>query len=252
MPAPAEFAGLLGLLACFVAFTLTAVAQDEEDASQIPSRPYDHVLDEARWLTVKEREKIQQELSRRFVEQQIDVYLVVLRDAPPQGVKTYARTLGAAWSRAPVWCVVLHVPGDPGGVSAEAGGAEIPQPEIDEAVAAALKRARRENTEKERAIAACSECANDLRFVFASHQRLNDRTVETVERLIAKRTNKVKKMKWLALGAGLALILVVAVLYLAVRMLRARRSEFVFPETVWRERFLGPHSGGGGITVNFK
>lgn len=244
--------GVVWLYLCFMVHVTSSSAQDDTDISQIPSRPYNHVMDEARWLKVQEREKIQQELSRRFVEQQIDLYLVIVRDAPAQGMKNYARTLGEAWSRAPVWCVIIHVPGNPAGVHVEAGGAEIAQPRIEKAVQDALKRSRREMTEKDRVIAACHECANDLRYVLASHQRMTERTTEAVDKMIAHRSNRTKKIKLLAIGSGIFLILTVIVIYFVVRMVKRRRTQFLFPDTVWRERFLGPHSGGGGITVSFK
>ena len=230
----------------------SAVAQEQRDLSKIPSRPYDHIMDDGRWLKVQEREKIQEEFSRRFIEQQIDLYLVILPEEPAPGVETYARVLGEAWSRAPVWCVIVHIAGDPDGVYAQAGGAEIAQPRFDKAVAEALKRAKRESTEKERVLAACVECPNDLRFVLASHQRQNERVAEKVDQIIDKRISKDQKLKFLAIGSGLCLILLGILIYLIIKVLKNRKRQFVFPDTVWRERFLGPHSGGGGINVNYK
>jgi len=243
---------LASMLYCLFMMPITTAAQDDLDISKIPSRPYDHILDEARWFKAQEREDIQQELSRRFIEQQLDVYIVVLRDAPPQGVQTYARTLGEAWSRAPIWCVVLHIPGDPEGVHVEAGGAEIAQPRIDKAVEEALRRSRRENTEKDRVLAAYRECADDLRFVLASHQRQNERVAAAVDKVIEKRTDRNKKMKMAAIGAGLLFILMGVMIYFIIRFLKNRRTQFLFPETVWRERFLGPHSGGSGVSISYK
>lgn len=239
---------LIGLLL----LPFSAVAQDDFDVSKIPSRPFDHVLDEARWLKVNEREKVQKEFSRRFIEQQIDLYLVILPEAPPQGIETYARTLGQKWSRAPVWCVIVHIPGDPEGVHAQAGGAEIAQPRIDKAVKEALRRANRENTEKERVLAACVECPNDLRYVLASQQRYNEHVAEKVDQIIDKKISKTKKLKLLAIGAGGLLILLCILAYIIIKLFKNRKTQFIFPETVWRERFLGPHSGGGGISVNYK
>ncbi|WP_435895127.1 hypothetical protein [Oceaniferula spumae] len=232
---------------------------DEKDAIArasepfvVPPRPINHVLDQARWLNGEEREKIQEELSRRFIEQQVDTYLVILKDTPPQGTQAFAQQVGAVWSRAPVWCVVMIVPADAAGVHVAGSGVEIPQPTIEKALADALKRAKRENTPKERALAACTECADDLRYVYAANLRKTERNVEARDKMIVGKTQKIKKLKLLAIAAGILMIIGVAALIFIIRKLKRRRASFTFPDTVWRERFLGPHSGGSGIVVGFQ
>lgn len=251
-PCAQPIRGICALVVFFFCGALSVVAQQDFDTAQIPSRPYTHILDETRWLSVAESEKIQQDFSRRFVEQQIDLYLVILKEAPPQGAESYARVLGKAWSRAPMWCVLIQIPGESEGLHVVAGGEAIAQPRINKAVEDALKRAKRENTEKDRLLAACAECPDDLRFVLASHQRHSEKVAEAVGQIIDKRTKKSQRKKFILLGAGVGFLLFVILGYFFLKLLKNRKKEFVFPETVWRERFLGPHSGGSGVSVNFK
>ena len=236
-------------------WSLMANAQDDElvdDASQIPHRPYGHILDVARWLTLEEKGATQRELTRLFDENKIDVYLVTLPKQPPQGAQTYSRKLGEAWSRAPVWCVVFHVPGDPSGFHVEAGGVEIDRQEIEKAIAEASKRARREGSEKERVMAAWKECSEGLRFLHASGQRYNERVVKVKKEMRTDIVEGKLQKKIIIAAAGGGAVLLALFLYFLIRMIRKRRFKFEFPETSWRTRFQGPHSGGSGIVVNFR
>ena len=123
------------LMSLFICTVLQAQDDDlDDDDSSIPQRPYNQILDLARWLSLTEKEAIQIELCRLFQENQIDVFLVTRATQPPQGAQTYARILGETWSKAPVWCVVFYVPGDPSGFHVEAGGVEINREEVDRAV----------------------------------------------------------------------------------------------------------------------
>jgi len=238
---------------CLLSLTiLTTRAQDSSSGMEVPSRPLNHILDDSRFFNVDEREQIQQEMSRRFIEQQVDVYLVVLDAKPAQGSKAFARAAGEKWSRAPVWCVILCVLGDPDGILVEAGGIEIPQPSIDFAVAESVKRARRESGVKAQLLAASQECSNDLRFLLATHNLASERQVKRNDVAIGAKTRKAKILKLLAIVAGILLIIGTAVIFLVVRKIKSRRRNFTFPETVWRERFLGPFSGGGGVVVSYR
>ncbi|MBK1831772.1 TPM domain-containing protein [Verrucomicrobiaceae bacterium R5-34] len=238
---------LLMLFAC-----VSVMAQGPAAAKELPSRPMDHILDDSRLLSVDEREALQRDLGRRFIEQQVDVYLVVVDRAPAMGAKAYARALGEKWSRAPMWCVVFYQRDSDAGVLAEAGGIEVPQPSIDLAIAQAVRRARRESGEKEILFTACRECPNELRFLLATHQRSAEKQIEKRGELTDAYLHKRKLMKLLAVAAGIGLILSLIVIVFIVRKIKSRRRNFRFPETVWRERFLGPHSGGSGIVVHYR
>lgn len=235
-----------------VNFAAAQVDDDDDDVSKIPQRPYGQILDSARWLSLEEKGTAQKELSRLYEENQIDVFLVTLSEQPPQGAAVYARKLGETWSKAPVWCVVFHVPGDPSGFHVEAGGVEMARQKIDQAVAEAVKRARRENTEKERVMAAWKECSEGLRFVHASAQRHNERVVEVKKGMRSSYAQDKKREKILIAAAGLALVLFVLISYGIIRLMRRSNFTFEFPDTSWRIRFKGPHSGGSGIVVNYR
>ncbi len=224
---------------------------DVVDLSQIPMRPVGQILDAARWFSRAEKESAQSELDRLFKENDIDVYLVTSEKNPPQGPKTYARKLGEAWSRAPVWCVVFHVPGEASGFHVEAGGVEMAREKIDRAVDEACRRARKENTEKDRVMAAWRECSEGLRFVHASGKLHNDRVVKVRKEMVADYVWKQKLKKIIPVAAIGALIILTAMVCFVMRTIRAKRFSFVFPDTTWRTRFQGPHSGGGGIVVNY-
>ena len=70
--------------------------------------------------------------------------------------------------------------------------------------------------------------------------------------MVADYVWKQKLKKIIPVAAVSALIILTALVYFVVRTTRARRFRYVFPETTWRTRFQGPHSGGGGIVVNFR
>ncbi|MBT8043464.1 MAG: hypothetical protein KJO79_00820 [Verrucomicrobiae bacterium] len=227
-------------------------AQDEaEDISLVPPRPARQILDTARWFTLQEKEKAQKELGRLFSENQVDVYLVTLPEQPPQGAVTYARMLGESWSRAPVWCVVFHVPGDPAGFHVEAGGVEIERKKIDRAVSEAVRRARKEVTEKDRVMAAWEECSEALRFIHASGKRHNERVVEERKKLHAAQVQNVRRNKILLAVAGFSLLLLIFVGYAMYRFIYKQSFSYEFPATSWRRRYQAPHSGGSGIVVKF-
>lgn len=226
--------------------------EGDDDVSQIPQRPVGQILDGARWFSAEEKESAQKELDRLFTENQIDVYLVTLAKQPPQGALTYARKLGESWSRAPVWCVVFHVPGDPAGFHVEYGGVEIDRKQMDQAVTEASKRANRENTEKDRVMAAWKECSEELRFVHASGKLFNERVVEVKKEMRSDHARNQKLKKLIPAVALAGLIFLAIVTYFIVRTTRSKRFTFVFPETSWRTRFQGPHSGGSGIVVNYR
>lgn len=222
------------------------------DASRIPARPPGHVLDQARWLTAEEKEAAQGELSQRFTENNIDIYLVTLRKLPPQGAETFARTLGEAWARSPVWCVVFQVPGDPAGFHAEAGGVDMDLAAIDQTLKEAVRRARRENSEKDRFTAAWRECSEGLRYIHGARLRQNKRNVDATKEYFADKKQG-KFRRWATIAAAAAgLLFLAAASALVVLRIRSRRATYTFPGTSWRTRFQGPHSGGSGIVVNYR
>lgn len=243
----------LSLLVWLLAFCLQAAhAQDGVDVSRIPSRPPGQILDQARWFTEDEKESAREELGRLFTENNIDIYLVTLEKLPPQGAETYTRTLGNTWARSPVWCIIFQVPGDPAGFHVEAGGVEMHQAYVDQTIKEAIRRARRENTEKDRVMAAWRECSENLRFIYASRQRTNEKQADANQEYFAnQKKSKFRKRAYIAAGAG-GLLVLLAVIIFIVRRIRAKRATYVFPETSWRTRFQGPHSGGSGIVVNYR
>ncbi len=252
---PAWLSACVPLLA-WLALLTTAPAQAApdggEDMSLVPPRPAGRILDSAHWFTPSEKESARKELNRLFTENEVDVYLVTLPKKPPQGAQTYARMLGRAWSRAPVWCVVFHVPGDPGGFHVEAGGIEVRRGKIDLAIADAVKRARREISEKDRVMAAWKECSEGLRFVHASGKRRNEQVVEVRKNYFAGETEKKQRLKLLLVAAATGLVALLLVAFVLYRLLRRRRFSYLFPETSWRTRFKGPYSGGSSIIVNYR
>jgi hypothetical protein len=224
----------------------------ELDDSSVSQRPYNQILDLARWLSLTEKEATQIELCRLFQENQIDVFPVTRATQPPQGAQTYARKLGETWSKAPVWCVVFHVPGDPIGFHVEAGGVEINREKVDRAVEEACKRARRESTEKDRVMAAWKECSEGLRFVHASGELHNERVVEVKKQMRTGMVEDKKRNEIILVVAAVALLLFLLISCGLIRMLRKRKYTFEFPETTWQTRFQAPHIGGGCIVVNYR
>ena len=243
---------LLFGLCLFATGVVDAQSDDAGGSDVIPSRPVGHVHDEARWFTLGEREIAQKELGQRFSENNIDIYLVTLDEVPSQGAQAYARSLGASWSRSPVWCVVLKIPGDPEGFYVEAGGVDMDRELIDQTLKEAIRRARRENTEKEQVISAWRECSEGLRFIHGAQSRFNEMQAEAMKKYLAEQRKK-QFYRRIILAIGLlGLLVFLVVVVLLVRKLRARKAVYLFPDTSWRTRFQGPHSGGSGIVVNYQ
>ena len=233
----------------------TAQAQDEAfdvDDSVIPQRPPSHVFDPAKWLSPDEEDSIQDELARELRDHEIDIYIVTRAKQPVQGAKTYARTLGETWSRAPVWCVIFYVPGDPSGFHVQAAGLGLDPARVNRAVAEASKRARREMTEKDRVMAAWSECAEVLRFMHGARDLSVDALVDRQNELRGEWISKEKWKRIIMVGLVGFVILLAAVLYyvLTGRQKKKCPAVYHFPDTAWRRRYQAPFSGGGGVVAN--
>jgi len=233
----------------------TAQAQDEAfdvDDSVIPQRPPSHVFDPAKWLSPDEEDSIQDELARELRDHEIDIYIVTRAKQPVQGAKTDARTLGETWSRAPVWCVIFYVPGDPSGFHVQAAGLGLDPARVNRAVAEASKRARREMTEKDRVMAAWSECAEVLRFMHGARDLSVDALVDRQNELRGEWISKEKWKRIIMVGLVGFVILLAAVLYYVFTGRKKKKCPAVyhFPDTAWRRRYQAPFSGGGGVVAN--
>lgn len=231
------------------------LAQEESydvDDSMIPPRPATHIYDAAKWLSAEEEDRLESQLALQYRENKIDMYLVTQPKHPVQGASTYARTLGEAWSRAPVWCVIFYVPGDPSGFHVQAAGVGLDPARVNRAIAEASKRARREITEKDRIMAAWSECAEVLRFMDNARDRSRDafldKREEVVNEVLAKEKRK-KIIMVVAAGAFCAMIAGATFFFTRKRKKRCP-AVFEFPETSWRTRYQAPYSGGSGLVAS--
>ena len=243
------------MLACLLMGGLLKAQESGQgnDVSKIPERPPGHILDLARWFSLAEKEQAEKELARLYRENQIDMFLVTRSEHPPQGAESYARSLGKAWSRSPVWCVVFHVPGDPAGFHVQAGGAYMKPKGVDLVIAEGSKRAMRESTEKERVMAAWKECSQGLRFMHAVVKRQSEKVAEQNEVLRNEWIADQRRKKILKVAIVGGTFLLAAVTFVVVSLIRKKSvpKSYQFPETSWRKRYQAPHSGGGGIVVSF-
>jgi len=254
------FASLFGLVpAILVSLLMSGLLRAQEgeqlnDASMIPARPPGHILDLARWFSGVEKEQAEKGLASLYQNQQIDMYLVTRDELPPQGAEFYARKLGKAWSRSPVWCVVFHVPGDPAGFHVEAGIVEMNPELVDQAIAEGSKRARREATEKDRVMAAWRECSEELRFLHAMGKRYNEKRAENWDEMVKEWIADQRRKKILKVVIIGGTFLLVVVTFVVVSLIRKKRvpKAYQFPETSWRKRYQAPHSGGGGIVASYR
>ena len=242
------------IAACFLLVASTQAQEEafDVDDSIIPQRPPSHIFDPAKWLSPDEEDSIQLQLAKQYKEHDIDIYIVTRAKQPVQGAKTYARALGEAWSRAPVWCVIFYVPGDPSGFHVQAGGLGLDPARVNRAVSEASRRARREMTEKDRVMAAWGECAEVLRFMHNARDLSNEAVAEKRNEL---RGEWISKEKWkriiMVSGIGL-LVLLVASAYFFFSSTRKKRCPAVyhFPDTAWRKRYQAPYSGGSGVVAS--
>ena len=244
------------MLACLLVGGLLK-AQDAgqaNDAAVMPERPPGHMLDLARWFSLAEKDQAEKELARLYQENQIDMFLVTRSEHPPQGAESYARKLGKAWSRSPVWCVVFHVPGDPAGFYVQAGGAYMTPKGVDLVIAEGSKRAMRESTEKERVMAAWQECSQGLRFMHAVVKRQSEKVAEQNEVLRNEWIAGQRRKKILKVAIVGGTFLFAVVIFTVVSLIRKKRfpKAYQFPETSWRKRYHAPHSGGSGIVASYR
>lgn len=244
------------LLSCLW-MAATTHAQEEAydvDDSVIPERPPRHIFDPAKWLNPEEEDRISIQLADQLRENEIDVYIVTRAKQPVQGAKTYARTLGEAWTRAPVWCVIFYVPGDPSGFHVQAGGIGLDPARVNRAVAEASKRAKREMSEKDRVMAAWVECAEVLRFMHNARDRNLDAVIEQQKKLKNESVNKDKWKRIIIVSVVSAIVILLAGAWFILSKIRKKRcpAVFEFPETSWRIRYLAPYSGGSGLEVSCK
>ena len=250
-----EFINWLKMAAACLLLVAVAQAQDEAydvDDSVIPQRPPSHVFDPAKWLNPDEEDRIQGQLARELKDHDIDIYIVTRAKQPVQGAKTYARTLGETWSRAPVWCVIFYVPGDPSGFHVQAAGLGLDPARVNRAVAEASRRARREMTEKDRVMTAWVECAEVLRFMHNARDLSVDAVVEKQNELRGEWISK-EKWKRIMMVSAIGLIIILAgVIYYYFTSRQKKRCPAVyhFPDTAWRRRYQAPFSGGGGVVAN--
>ena len=239
---------LLSLLMCELLFA------QAENGSMFPQRPQQRVDDEVDWFSQTEKDQLAAEIDMFCEDNEMDVFVVTRSVQPPQGAAAYARALGKAWSQTPVWCVVLHVPGDPSGFHVQGGGANMNSHRVDKALAAASTRARQKSTAKERVMAAWRECSEVLHFIHVSGKRRNAPVVEQQDLMME---TEIADGKWkkvlLVSGVGVMLITVLAI-FLAMGIIRKNRlpAVFEFPETSWRLRYQAPHSGGGGLVMKYR
>lgn len=246
--------GLCLLLFCLL-MPVTVLAQEESydvDDSMIPPRPSTHIFDSAKWLNANEEDRLEIELARQYDDYQIDIYIVTQPRHPVQGASTYARTLGEAWTRAPVWCVIFYVPGDPSGFHAQAGGVGLDPARVNRAIAEASKRAKREMTEKDRIMAAWSECAEVLRFMYNARDRNREAYIDQRKEAKNEAISRQKRKKIImVIGAGAFFAMFAGATYFFTRKRKKRcPAVFEFPETSWRKRYQAPYSGGSGLVAS--
>jgi hypothetical protein len=246
------------MIVFFISLSLV-FSQEESLPSSLPSKPDGHIYDPSGWLLDERRTEIEETLGKAEREWSVRLFAVVLERNPAVGAEAYARMLGRSWGGEGVWGVIIHVPGIEGApwCVAERGSMVkwASKESFDEAVKAAMDRARRQPAEQLRLKVACKELADELGFLGLKEERIERKFGEAGnewdEKAMDRRSNRRSRRRVLFVGVPLILLIGVVGFFVVRRKLRNRRKPFLFPETEYRVRFEGPWSGGGNAGLRF-
>lgn len=227
-----------------------------EGATDFPHgpRPTQPVYDPAGVLTPDAAREIAGPLVELRQNDGPDVIVVILPELPVDGPAQAANRIAAEWSDAPIWCVVLAVPGNadsPWIIPSGTLDGRIPPQEIERLTARAHRRAAAQPTEPQKIGTAAQE-ATEMISDWAIRAK-NDRETlltESVRRQL-EREARARQWKIIATFAATAIAIVLGGIAWLIARLRSRQPVY-FPPPVWRTRLGGNHAGGNYVVVELK
>lgn len=235
------------------------------EAGKYPDPPANGIYDPDNWLTVEARNEMSRDLVLSSEKWGTAVYVMILPEKPDLGDEIFARKIGGIWGDGKLWGLVLHVVGDAespqffGELDRSPGWAaeqvEDFEGSIEDALKEVRKRAHREEDQRQQVLRGTRELTDELGYLGLVMGRI-DRNYERARGEGVKQ-QKVEHSRWLHLRRIIMVVVLLAILvlgiliYFFVRSRKERKSNFHFPETSPRSRFLAPWAGGSNVLVQF-
>ena len=232
--------------------------------SDIPPAPADGIYDPSQWFTSDSKLEIARDIEIAKMKWNTEVYVLVLPNRPETDVAIFAKETAEEWGKGKLWGVVLHVIGDPefprffAGRKESFGWSDAQESDFSESLEKALSdvesRAMREEDQRLQVETGAREFCEELGYLGLVMTRIEKRydkargaNLKVIQTQYTKRSFLNKLLMVLI---PLILLLTVILIYLFRKMRSEAKSDFLFPETSPRKRFLAPWSGGADVIVN--
>lgn len=239
-------------------------SKDTEYLERIPSFLDDQIYDPNQWLTNDARSEIIDNLKKAKSDWNVEIYTVILSDAPEGDPELFAKKAAQIWGEAKLWGVVLHVIGDPNaplffvGRKESFGWSDQQEGDFSKSLLRVIEivegRAMREQGKRLQVQTGVRELCDELGYLGLVKSRIEKRydTIRGDHLTIVKRKHTKKKFieKILIVTIPFTILLIGIFIYLFKKKVSATRSSYFFPETSPRVRLMAPWSGGANVIVS--
>lgn len=254
------------VFALFLILILEASAsKDAIVLGNVPPVPAGGIYDPDQWLTSDARVEMAQNIEIAKNKWQSEVFVVILPSRPEMEGAILAEKIAKEWAEGKLWGMVLHIIGDPEAPMFFAGreesfgwseGQEIDfLKSLDGYLEDVKSRAMREEDQRLQVQTGTRELSDELGYMGLVMARINkryDKARGASLKISREKASNMQFFKRLAMVLVPLILLVSAILiYLIVKKHRGSKSDYHFPETSFRRRFLAPWSGGGDVIVKF-
>ena len=233
---------------------------------RLPNQPDDGIYDPDGWLGESSRKELVKRITTVRDQERARVFVVILPSNSSVDQDQLAGAMGKKWGEDDLWAILLHVVDDPD--SPKVYGAFKPgddwsdektssfQASVDKALSNISQRTRLlDDPRLDVTTAGCTMC-DDFGYLGLMKAKINLTKVR--KRGGADEANKDQesktsssKISTIILSILAALVLISVILILTLRKGEEQALEYRFPETLPRQRFLAPWSGGGNVLVDF-
>ena len=252
----------------FLFLILTLGASASEDAlvlGNVPPAPEEGIYDPDQWLTSDARNEMVLNIEIAKNKWQVEIFVVILPSRPEMAGATLAEKITDEWAKGKFWGMVLHIIGDSeapmffAGRKDSFGWNEDREKDflssLDRYMEDVKSRAMRENDQRLQVQTGMRELSEELGYMGLVMARINKRYENArganLKSHREEATNRQFYKRLAMVLVPLVLLVSAMLIYLIVKKLRSSKSNYFFPETSFRRRFLAPWSGGGDVVVKF-
>ena len=239
---------------CLILFLLIMPGITRSQGIAFPPSPDGQVFDPSGWLGEDRIHRLEEELGRFRQDHAVDVIVVLWsRGIPPRAsMEDLAQRIGDAWSRQPLWAVVLHVPESLHRPVVVTRSDAEPLPgdqSIEVARQTAVTRGMKEPHTRARVEALALETAEELTFWTSRILLGEDRATTANAHILPSAQLTRRSFPAIATISGSVALCVLTLM--GILSFRKRRyGPLFFPETNWKRRLRADWSGGNNITVS--